>query len=470
LDDILSAASAAKFVGSELRALAYRLAHAEADERRRKSLNPRKHRFPPPITDTGFTQSGVSLATQGWIYNFISSRSLLYIVDPTMYNGISHMIFQYPNLAAEDHEVLEMIREFRRSLRHQVESNPIRWGGFLRRNTFARALQGSNSIEGINASLAEAVAIVDDEKPATLEEETGKALTCYRRAMTYILALHNDPHSEISAQLIRSLHFMMLEYDMTKLPGQWRTGSIRVVHEPSGDTVYEGPDSEQVPGLIEELVGQINSEDQVNSSTVLAAMAHLNLTMIHPFRDGNGRMARALQTLVLTRNDVVSPHFCSIEEWLGRNTDAYYAILGEIGQGAWHPNNDALPWVRFCLVAHYQQAATLMKRHNIIGRVWAEVEKLRKSHGLHERTEIAMVDATFNYRVTNAHYRSENEISDVVASRDLKCLSELGILMPVGEKRGRYYVATDVLKAIAERCADPTRAPDPYDLLKGNSG
>ena len=60
-------------------------------------------------------------------------------------------------------------------------------------------------------------------------------------------------------------------------------------------------------------------------------MAHLNLAMIHPFRDGNGRMSRALQTLVLTRNDVVSPIFCS---WLGRNTDAYYAILGEIGKGA----------------------------------------------------------------------------------------------------------------------------------------
>lgn len=349
-----------------------------------------------------------------------------------------------------------------------MAANPLRWGGFLRRSTIARALQGSNSIEGLNASLADAMAIIDAEKPQTMEEETGKALICYRRAMTYILALHKDPHSLIDAQLIRSLHFMMLEYDMTKLPGQWRTGPIRVVNEPTGDTVYEGPDRESVPDLMEELVAQINSSSNVESSTVLAAMAHLNLTMIHPFRDGNGRMARALQTLVMTRNDIVSPEFCSIEEWLGRNTDAYYTVLAKVGQGAWHPNNDALPWVQFCLVAHYQQAATLAKRFAVIGRVWTEVAKLCRMHGLLERTETAIIDATFGYRVTSARYQEANDVSAVVASRDLKCLCNLGILIPVGERRGRYYVAAEILIQIRGRCADTTRAANPYDLIRSD--
>ncbi len=380
------------------------------------------------------------------------------------------MILQYPKLDGIDREVLEMIRQLRRDLRHQVNVNPVRWTGFLRRNTFARALQGSNSIEGINADLSEAIAIVDDEKPESLEQETERALTCYRTAMTYVLRLHDDPHAQINAQLIRSLHFMMLNYDMAMLPGQWRPGPIRVVYEPTGQTVYEGPDSADVPGLIDELVAQINSADKVESSTVLAAMAHLNLAMIHPFRDGNGRMARALQTLVLTRNDVVSPVFCSIEEWLGRNTEAYYAILGEVGEDSWHPGNDALPWVRFCLVAHYQQAATLMKRNAVIGRMWGEMEKLRKTHDLPERTEIALMDAAFNYKVRNGRYRQENEISDVVASRDLKRMTDLGLLMPVGEKRGRYYVAADPLKEIRKRCADDTMAPNPYDAIKGRVG
>lgn len=379
------------------------------------------------------------------------------------------MIYQFPKLEAEDRDVLEMIRQLRRDLRHQVAVNPVRWTGFLRRNTFARALQGSNSIEGINADLSEAVAIVDEEKPETLEEETEKALTCYRTAMTYILRLHDDPHVQINAQLIRSLHFMMLNYDMTMLPGQWRPGPIHVVHEPTGKTVYDGPAAADVPPLIDELVEQITDHDSVESSTVLAAMAHLNLAMIHPFRDGNGRMSRALQTLVLTRNDVVSPVFCSIEEWLGRNTEAYYKILGDVGKGKWSPKNNALPWVRFCLIAHYQQAATLMKRNAVIGRMWDEMEKIRKEHDLPERTELAMMDAAFNYKVRNSRYRQENEISDVVASRDLKRLCDLGLLMPVGEKRGRHYEAAKPLKAIRDKCADRTMAPNPYEVISGRS-
>ena len=62
-----------------------------------------------------------------------------------------------------------------------------------------------------------------------------------------------------------------------------------------------------------------------------AAMAHLNLTLIHPFSDGNGRMARCLQTLVLAAaGELVRRSSSSIEEYLGANTAAYYAVLTEV--------------------------------------------------------------------------------------------------------------------------------------------
>lgn len=379
------------------------------------------------------------------------------------------MIHAYPNLTSEDRDVLALIRGLRAELRYQVSTNPVRWTGFLRRTTFARALQGSNSIEGINANLAEAVAIIDDERPETLEEETVRALQGYRSAMTYILRLHDDPYVEINAQLIRSLHYMMLSYDMTKLPGQWRNGPIYVVHEPSSETVYEGPDAEQVPSLIDELVQQANSADHVESSTVLGAMVHLNLAMIHPFKDGYGRMARALQTLVLARNGIVSPVFCSIEEWLGRNTDAYYKILAETGKGSWHPEHDALPWVRFCLIAHYQQAATIKKRSAQIGRVWEEVARITDQHKLHERMQLPLMDAAFGYKVRNQRHRTENSISEVVASRDLKQLCDLDLLEPVGEKRGRYYVAGKVIAELRQKFADRSKAANPYTLISSAS-
>lgn len=375
------------------------------------------------------------------------------------------MIFACPTLAAADEDVLAMIAEQRRALRYSVNANPVRWTGFLRRNTLARAIQGSNSIEGYTADLAEAIEIVDEERPDTLEEETTRALQNYRVAMTYVISIHNDPQTQINAQLLRSLHFMMLNYDMTKAPGQWRHGDIRVVRDADQEVVYEAPDASLVPGLMEELAVQIGTTSGGMSSTVLGAMAHLNLVMIHPFRDGNGRMARALQTLVIARDGIVSPEFSSIEEWLGRNTEAYYAARAQVGQGKWNPGNDALPWVRFCLVAHYQQAATITRRNAEIGRVWEEVERLRRSLGLPERCEATLMDAAFGYKIRNKRYREENGVSDVVASRDLKRLTEAGLITAVGEKRGRFYVRAAPLAALRSRVTEHGRVANPYDLL-----
>ena len=374
------------------------------------------------------------------------------------------MIYETPALEQIDHDVLGLIHDQRNTLRHQVHGYPVRWTGFLRRNTFARAVQGSNSIEGYDANLADAVEIIDDQRPETVEEETRLALTGYRNAMTYILRIYDDPHASINLELIRSLHYIILSYDITKYPGQWRPGVVLVVDDRTSEVMYEGPPPEQVQPLMAEFAMSL-CETRSFDATVRAAMAHLNLTMIHPFKDGNGRMARALQTMLLTRDGVLSPVFCSIEEWLGRNTQAYYDILGQIGQGRWNPGNDARPWVRFCLHAHFQQAATNIKRSAELGRVWDEIHSLIVARALPERMELALIDAAYGFKVRNHKYREDNALSEVIASRDLKKLCEAGWLKPVGEKRGRYYVAEAPLIEIRRRLKDNTKASNPYELL-----
>lgn len=379
------------------------------------------------------------------------------------------MIFATPKLDLADLEVVRLIHEQREQLRYSVAQKPNRWTGSLRRSTFARAIQGSNSIEGIHATLSDAAQIIDDEKPETVEDETYRALSGYRDALTYVLQTHDDPYFQLNAQVIKSLHFMMLRYDLTKMPGQWRPGTVFVVREPSGETVYEGPDAALVPGLMEELVASINDPSEIDP-IVRGAMAHLNLTMIHPFKDGNGRMARALQTMVIARGGVLSPTFSSIEEWLGRNTSAYYKILEDVGAGSWHPERDALTWVQFCLRAHYQQAATLIKRSRHLERAAAELGTLMGS--LHvtdrvaERAAMALLDAMFGFKVRSARYQVENEVSVEVAGRDLRHMCEIGLLEPVGEKRGRYYIAASPLREIFARTKDDTRAADPYDVIE----
>lgn len=122
---------------------------------------------------------------------------------------------------------------------------------------------------------------------------------------------------------------MMTSYALANRPGRWRAGPIYVHREETDEIVHEGVDIDFVPGLMSELVDYLNTSNDVMIAK--AAMAHLNLVMIHSFRDGNGRMARCLQSLVLARQGLLSPVFMSIEEYLGRNTPGYYQVLGEVG-------------------------------------------------------------------------------------------------------------------------------------------
>ena len=360
------------------------------------------------------------------------------------------MIFREPALEQQDLDSIERIDRLRAELAHQV-AVPRRWIGSLRRLTRTRAVQASNTIEGIDATIDDVLAAEDNEPPLEADAETYGALRGYQAAMTYVLQLaRTDPMATIDASLLRSLHFMMMSYDLSTNPGVWRPGAVWVEREADGAQVYEGPDVELVPGLIDELVASLAHVD--GSVVVRATMAHLNLAMIHPFSDGNGRMARCLQSLVLARERIVAPEFASIEEYLGRNTQAYYDVLAEVGRGSWHPENDASPWVRFCLRAHEEQARRVLQRLQDTERLWEFCSALASALRLPDRVVPALVDAARGFRLRNQTYRrllksaDGLEITDNTASRDLRALVDAGLLDPVGERRGRLYVAGEPLR------------------------
>ena len=363
------------------------------------------------------------------------------------------MIFTAPELEEAELRVLALIEDLKTRLRYQLH-DPRRWAGSLRRVSLARAIQGSNSIEGYEAGLDDAVDVAAGEDPLDANEETALALRGYRDAMTYVLQIAEDEGGfSYSSQLLKSLHFMMTSYSLTNRPGRWRAGSIYVRNDEKGEVVYEGPDVDEVSTLIEELVANLNEEQEPHGSIIKAAMAHLNLAMIHPFRDGNGRMSRCLQGLVLARDGVLSPVFMSIEEYLGRNTQSYYDVLAQVGGGVWQPERATRPWIRPILTAHLRQARTMLRRVNESERMWSELERIVSTRRLPERTIMALFDATIGLRVRNATYRSyfadaPGEITEITASRDLKQLVDADLLEPRGERRGRYYLARPELTNI----------------------
>ncbi|GAA1558303.1 hypothetical protein GCM10009789_09660 [Kribbella sancticallisti] len=374
-------------------------------------------------------------------------------------------IFSTPEPDLEDLRILEQIHAFRLELA-DVMRVPRRWAGGLRRSMLARAIQGSNSIEGYEVRVDDAVAALDDEEALSADEQTFAEIRGYRQALGYVLAMAGDADFALDVAAVRAMHFMMLSHDLSKSPGSYRQREIYVHDEKTGENVYEGPPAEDVPGLVEELMTDLSGDGQVDN-LVRAAMAHLNLVMIHPFRDGNGRMARALQTLVLSKCGIGEPAFSSIEEWLGSNTEDYYRVLALTGAGSWQPTRSADLWVKFNLRAHHIQAQTVARRYREAGRLWSAFDELVEEFHLPERVADELFDASLGFRIRRSTYVRRAGIEQRTATRDLARLTELGLLQPVGETKGRHYVMGPELAALRKKVLEArTPVVDPYPRMR----
>lgn len=396
----------------------------------------------------------------------MTSLSATVAIAVSTRSGVLHMVYKTPDLGPEEEAALRAIADVRNQLRYTT-ADLRRWVGSVRRVLAARAIQGSNSIEGYHVSVEDALAAIDGDDLAEAGTTDAQAISGYRRAMTYVINLSQDEHFTYSPDLLRGLHFMMTEYSLEAWPGRWRPGPIWVRNDATGQVVYTAPDSAAVPALIDELVADLDAE-ATTPAIVRAAMAHLNLVMIHPFRDGNGRMSRCLQTLVLARERVLAQELSSIEEYLGRNTARYYEVLAGVGQGSYNPANDALPWVRFCLEAHYVQAESVLRRVRESQEMWIEVEKLREAARLPERVTAALLDATIGLRVRNSSYRAQlrgwgEEISNQAATTDLRAMVNAGLLRTHGRNRGAYY---DAAEALVKVRGEARKARQPIDTSR----
>lgn len=113
-------------------------------------------------------------------------------------------LFQTPDIDDTDQKVLAEIDQMRSSLASRLRA-PARWEGGLRRSIQAKAVKGSNSIEGYDVSEADAVAAVMDDAPLDADVRTWKEITAYQQMMTYILRVGAVPGFAITEQAIQAL-------------------------------------------------------------------------------------------------------------------------------------------------------------------------------------------------------------------------------------------------------------------------
>lgn len=304
------------------------------------------------------------------------------------------------------------------------------------------------------------------EMPEPAEDEADAANAAvwaaapgYRAALTFVLHLADASHFAYDEGILRALHYMIAGHDPQKKPGRWRRGTVWVRTFPSGDILYATPPPKLVPGLIAELIARLNERSD-EPAIIRAAMAHLNIAAIHPFTDGNGRMSRALHTLVLARSGITAPPFASIDEYLSVAMGEYDKVLRQVHGGSWQPERDARPWIRFCLTAHYYQAVTLERRSLEYDRLWEALESEVAGHGLPERAVYGLAEAALVNELTAAGYESAAGVAAAEAGRDLNDLVDARLLAASRENGRCLYVASDRLKGIRDR----TRAPDEGNL------
>ena len=376
------------------------------------------------------------------------------------------MLYPTPKLDVDDRRVLAQIDGARANLRHQVNSSPSRWTAGLRKFLTADAVAASNSIEGFKVSTVDVEDLLDGERDVEVSDENRQETLAYQQMMTYIQTLHDSADFSYSKGLLNALHWMLQghRHSIRKPAGQWRRGAVYVTdaRDPS-IAAYTAPDADDVPGLMQELTDWLNA-DNGDHPLVRAAMAHLDLVSIHPWADGNGRMSRSLQTLMIAREGVLAPEFSSIEAWLGRpgNTWEYYRELTQRG-ARYLPDQDVSSWIRFNLTAYHQQAQTVQGRIERSGRAWTVLSDFVGSTDRDDRIVSALHDVAMSGRVRRSRYEHAEGLSMQQAQRDLRDLVSAEVLEPVGRTRARYYTAGTRFPEEALRIArTPMTLSDPY--------
>ena len=204
----------------------------------------------------------------------------------------------------------------------------------LRRINRIRTIRGSLAIEGNTLSEEQITAIMDGRRvvaPPREIQEARNAIEVYDRLEDW------DPNSETD---LLSAHEIMMRGLMDS-PGRYRSGGVGVMG--GNEVIHVAPPAGRVPILMGDLFKWLKRSER--HPLVASSIFHYEFEFIHPFSDGNGRMGRLWQTLILTR---WKPIFAitPVESMVHARQQEYYEAIGESTK-----ISDSAPFVAFMLEA-----------------------------------------------------------------------------------------------------------------------
>jgi Fic family protein len=249
-------------------------------------------------------------------------------------------------------KIIEIITKI--SIKENVSLNPR-----LRRDNRIKTIHASLAIENNSLSLDQVTDIINGKRVLGAPDEICEVKNAFE---VYEKLLRLDPYSQSDMLLAHRI----LMRDLTKEAGMYRSGGVGIF---AGDIlVHMAPPAEHAPQLIKELVDWTKSTDA--HPLIKSSVFHYEFEFIHPFTDGNGRMGRMWQTLLLYN---WKPLFgwIPIETVIKERQDEYYKVLGECDNAA-----DSGKFVEFLMQAIYDALSEISMTEQVGAQVTEQVGKL----------------------------------------------------------------------------------------------
>lgn len=225
-----------------------------------------------------------------------------------------------------------------------------------------------------------------------------------------------------------------------RLRGHYRQAQCVVKDSRSHAIVYMAPEWQDVPPLMKGLLAWLRQQRAAGMSPLLlAAQFHFEFVTIHPFMDGNGRLARLLTNGILLRGDYEVERYAALEKQHEKDRAAYYRALRDLQTGNYYDiplKQDIRSWVDYwlrCLQATYDEA---LERIHAVAPASLALSlrdsgdgRLKKSESLFRR----------HHKLRAAEYADLMGLARTQAVADLNALLRAGVIERIGGGRSTIY-------------------------------
>jgi len=223
--------------------------------------------------------------------------------------------------------------------------------------------------------------------------------------------------------------------------GAWRTaeaGPMQVVSGRIGRERihFEAPSAERLPGEMKRFLDWFNGPND-HDPVVVAAVAHLWFVTIHPFEDGNGRIARAIADMALARSEGTGQRFYSMSSQIRIQRDDYYDKLEQTQKGGMDIT-EWITWFLICLDRAFTGAETVLASVLRKARFW-EAHATDALNDRQRKVVNRLLDG-FDGKLSSSKYAALAKCSQDTAARDIQDLRDKAILArePAGGRSTSY--------------------------------